>query len=139
MPFVLGASIAACWAFSDEDHPLANLALARIRADEALVPGLWWFEMRNILVVNERRNRISESDTAGFLRDLSRLRVRTDQVPDESAVLRLARAHRLSVYAACYLEMAQRECVPLATVHSDLASAAKTERVTRVGETRSSA
>ena len=31
MPFVLDASIAACWAFADEDHPPATLALARKR------------------------------------------------------------------------------------------------------------
>ena len=43
MPFVLDASIAACWAFEDEDHPRAALALERIRTDEARVPGLWWF------------------------------------------------------------------------------------------------
>ena len=31
MLFVLDASIAACWAFEDEDHPAATLALERIR------------------------------------------------------------------------------------------------------------
>jgi hypothetical protein len=38
MPFVLDPSIPACWAFEDEDHPAAALALERIRTDEALVP-----------------------------------------------------------------------------------------------------
>ena len=33
MPFVLDASIAACWAFDDEDHPVATLVLERIRTD----------------------------------------------------------------------------------------------------------
>lgn len=42
MPFVIDASIAACWAFRDEDHPLAALALERMRSDEALAPSLWW-------------------------------------------------------------------------------------------------
>ncbi len=71
MPFVLDASIAACWAFDDEDHPTAALALERIRTDEAFVPALWWFEIRNTLVVNERRKRLSESDTAAFLRGIA--------------------------------------------------------------------
>ena len=35
MPFVLDASIAACWAFDDEDHPVAALVLERVRTDEA--------------------------------------------------------------------------------------------------------
>ena len=66
MPFVLDASIAACWAFADEDHPVAALALERMRMDVALVPSLWWFELRNTLIVSERRGRLTETDTALF-------------------------------------------------------------------------
>jgi AbrB family looped-hinge helix DNA binding protein len=32
-----------------EEHPPADVALTRIRTDEALVPSLWWFEVRYIL------------------------------------------------------------------------------------------
>jgi len=129
MAFVLDASIMACWAFQDEDHPDASLAFLQMSAEEAVVPCLWWFEVRNILVVNERRRRIAESDTARFLLNLSRLRIRLDRVPDEGAVLRLARTHRLSVYDAAYLELAQREGVPLATLDVDLRKAAANEGV----------
>jgi predicted nucleic acid-binding protein len=132
MAFVLDASVAACWAFQDEDHPDASLAFLRIRTEEAVVPSLWWFEVRNILIVNERRRRIAESDTAAFLLCLSRLRIRVDRVPDEGAVLRLARAHRLSVYDAAYLELAQREGLPLATLDADLRTAAAGEGVARL-------
>jgi predicted nucleic acid-binding protein len=133
MPFVLDASIAACWAFQDEQHPRADAAFARIRIAEAVVPSIWWFEIRNILVVNERRKRIKESDTDGFLRDLSRLRIRMDREPGESAVLRLARAHRLSVYDASYLELALRESIPVATLDAELAAAAVAEGAELVG------
>ena len=129
MAFVLDASITACWAFQDEDHPDAGLAFHRMRAEEAVVPCLWWFEVRNILVVNERRGRIGESDTAAFLLNLSRLRVRLDRLPEGDAVLRLARTHRLPVYDAAYLELAQREGLPLATLDADLRRAAAGEGV----------
>ena len=59
MPFVLDASVAACWVFDDEDHPIAALALERIRNDEARAPSLWWFELRNALIVDERRKRLT--------------------------------------------------------------------------------
>jgi predicted nucleic acid-binding protein len=36
----------------------------------------------------------------------------------------LARNHRLSVYDAAYLELAQREGIPLATLDADLQKAA---------------
>ena len=129
MAFVLDASITACWAFQDEDHPDARLAFHRMRSEEAVVPCLWWFEVRNILVVNERRRRIAESDTAAFLSGLSRLRIRIDRAPDEGAVLRLARSRRLSVYDAAYLELSQREGLPLATLDADLKKAAAGEGV----------
>jgi predicted nucleic acid-binding protein len=123
MAFVLDASITACWVFQDETHPDADLAFHRIRIEEAVVPALWWFEMRNILVVNERRERITESDSAAFLAHLSRLRMRVDRSPDEGEILRLARTHRLSVYDAAYLELAHREGLPLATLDADLQKA----------------
>ena len=134
MPFVLEASVAACWAFQDEEHPHAGAALTRIRTEEAVVPSLWWFEVRNILVVNERRKRISEPDTTRLLRHLARLPIRVDRSPDEAGVLRLARTHRLSVYDASYLELALREALPLATLDAGLAAAARAEQTPLVGE-----
>lgn len=127
MPFVLDASIAGCWAFQDEQHPQADIAFRRIRTEEAVVPCLWWFEVRNILVVHERRKRITDLDTGDFLRNLSRLRVRVDRDPEEGVVLRLARTHRLSVYDAAYLELALRERLQIATLDADLAAAARAE------------
>ncbi len=124
MPFVLDASIAACWAFDDEEHPVAALALERIRTDEAVAPALWWFEVRNTLIVSERRNRLTEANTTTFLRELSRVGVMIDRSPDETAILSLARHHRLTVYDASYLELAQRETLPLATLDADLRKAA---------------
>ena len=129
MPFVLDASVTACWAFEDEDRRSATLALERLVSDEARVPSLWWFEVRNTLIVNERRGRLTERDTAAFLRGLSRLGVTVDRSPDEDKVLTLARRYRLTVYDASYLELAQRETLPLATLDVALARAARAEQV----------
>lgn len=134
MPFVLDAFIAACWAFEDEDHPAAALALERIRTDEAQVPSLWWFEVRNTLIVNERRGRITQADTAAFLRGLSRLGITVDRSPEEAAVLTLARRHSLSVYDAAYLELAQREQLPLVTLDKELRLAAHAIGTKMLGE-----
>jgi len=129
MPFVLDASVTACWAFQDEDHPLADLALARIRTDRAIAPSLWWFEVRNILIVSERRKRIAEAQTAAFLRDLATLSVDLDLSPETGEVLRLARTHQLSIYDAAYLELAQRNNIPLASLDAALIRAAHAESV----------
>ena len=124
MPFVLDASVAACWAFDDEDHPVAAFALERLRHDEALAPSLWWFEVRNTLIVGERRGRLTPADTTAFLRELTRFGVVTDRAPQEMAILTFAREHRLSVYDASYLELAQRAALPLATLDAALRRAA---------------
>ncbi len=129
MPFVLDASVALCWAFEDEGHPAAGLALRRIRTDEAVVPALWWFELRNALLSNERRGRLTEAESAGFLRDLSRLPVTVDAAPDEVGLLGVARRRRLSVYDASYLDLARRTGLALATLDTDLARAAQAEHV----------
>jgi predicted nucleic acid-binding protein len=134
MPFALDASIAACWAFDDEDYPVAALALERVRTDEARVPSLWWFEVRNTLIASERRGRLTECDTATFLYRLARLRVTVDRSPEEADVLPLARHRGLAVYDAAYLELARREGAPLATLDAALATAARAEQVLLPGE-----
>jgi predicted nucleic acid-binding protein len=132
MPFVLDASVALAWAFEDEWRPSASVAYQRIRTDEAIVPSLWWFELRNALVIGERRKRITEDATAAFLGHVSRLRVTIDYAPEETAILALTRRHRLGVYDAAYLQLAQRERIPLATFDSRLMRAARAEKVTLV-------
>ena len=129
MAFVVDSSITACWAFSDESNADATLALKRMSSERALVPPLWWFEMRNVLMVNERRGRLTEWSTVAFLRKLSRLPITIEPLPDSVAVVALSRAHRLTVYDAAYLELAQREGVPMATMDSDLIRAARSEGV----------
>jgi predicted nucleic acid-binding protein len=128
-PFVLDASVTLGWAFEDPGAYQAALAWERIRAGTAMVPSIWWFEVRNALIVNERRGRLSEADTSMFLRDLSRLRVTIDRSPEEAAVLALAWRRRLTVYDASYLELARREALPHATLDEDLARAARAEGV----------
>jgi predicted nucleic acid-binding protein len=134
MPFVLDASVTACWGFTDEADPVADLALLRIRSDDAFVPGLWWFEIRNILVINERRGRLTEAATAEFLDYLSGLRISVDATLAEAEILALARRHRLTVYDATYLHLAQRRGIPLATLDLELVRAARVEQVALIGD-----
>ena len=124
MAFVLDASVTVAWAFADEDHAVAAAALALIRNDQGCVPSPWWFEVRNVLIVNERPGRLRETDTAVFLRNLGRLPIVVDRAPEEAAVLTLARRHGLTVYDASYLELAERYAAPLATLDTTLAQAA---------------
>jgi predicted nucleic acid-binding protein len=124
MRFILDASIAITWAMRDEDHPIADLAFLEIQSGSAIVPGIFWYEIRNILVLNERRNRITPDDSARFLRNLEHLSIHVDFPQDGMEIMDLSRRHKLSVYDAAYLALAMRESLPLATLDNALKSAA---------------
>ena len=127
MPFVLDASVTASWCFEDEEASVADAAMDRLPEDHAVVPALWWFEIRNILVVNERRGRIESADSDVFLNDLARLPIRIASDPNGRLVVALARTHRLTAYDAAYLDLAVRLTAPIATLDRALADAARAE------------
>lgn len=112
MPFVVDASIAACWLLPDERRPIADAAFRRLADDEVIVPGLWLFELRNVLIVNERRGRMDPAKTARALRLVRALPVIIDTDVQEDDLMRHARTHRLTAYDAAYLELAQRRPLP---------------------------
>ena len=132
--FVLDASVVASWCFADESHPSAQLAFALIEQESAVAPTLLWFEVRNVLLVGERRKRLSEAQVGLFLTHLSELPIEVDHAPDERTVLGLARRHNLSVYDAVYLELAQRRALALATLDRALMNVARAEKVALLGE-----
>lgn len=129
----MDASTATARALNESDR-LAALARERLSDNHALVPTLWWFELRHALVVNERRGWITEQQSGRFLRAIGRLAIMVDSTPDESAVLGLARRHRLTVYDAAYLELALRTALPLATLDAALATAARSEGARVLGD-----
>jgi predicted nucleic acid-binding protein len=131
--YVLDASVAACWCFQDEQDNRAHAAIERLADERALAPSHWWFEVRNILLVGERRSRISETHSTQFLVRLERLPIDLAPLPDATAIFTLARRHRLTFYDAAYLEVAQRENMALATLDDALAAAASTEGVMLIG------
>jgi predicted nucleic acid-binding protein len=132
MPFVLDASTTISWYFPDEEHSDALAAWERLRQDDALVPAHWWFEVRNTMLIGERRKRSSENQTFDFLARLACTRIVEAPRPDDSDIFVLARRRRLTFYDAAYLELAQRERIALATLDDELAAAARAEGVALV-------
>jgi predicted nucleic acid-binding protein len=129
VPIVLDASLTAGWHFEDERSAGADAVLDSLTQDSGLVPLLWWFEIRNVTVLGERRGRATREQTATFLDLLSRLPIRMDSLPDERHLFELSRTYGLTFYDASYLELAQREEIGLATLDKALARAARAEGV----------
>jgi predicted nucleic acid-binding protein len=129
MRIVTDACVAGAWALPDEDVEVANAVLRMAPARGLVVPALWWFEIRNLLVTQERRRRLTEAQSTAFLADLRRIPIETDGKPGEATVLGVARRLGLTVYDAAYLELAKRRSLPLATLDRRLAAAAAAEGV----------
>ena len=127
MAVVIDASVAAAWCFSDERADAAEQVLAELTPHSGVVPAIFWYEIRNVLVVNERRGRIDPADSARFLMRLHGLSLLLDDRHDDETVMTLARKHTLSAYDSAYLETALRRGDSLATLDRNLAAAAAAE------------
>jgi predicted nucleic acid-binding protein len=123
MAVVVDCSIAAAWALVDERTVWTSASLKAATKEGAAVPSLFWFELRNILIMNERRGRIERGQITRFLRDVDSL-LEVDFSPVSSGVLDLARTHGLTVYDASYLELANRRRLALCTLDGQLVDAA---------------
>lgn len=128
MSFVLDASIALAWCFSDEATPLTTALLKKIESEKAYVPQLWTLEMGNILVTAERKKRISFAKIVEFLSILEELDIQVDHETSLRGfheIMSLAHSEKLTTYDAAYLELAMRLGLPIATKDSALKEAAK--------------
>lgn len=126
---VLDASISLAWLLDDEESPIAEAARARLAADNTLVPGIWHLEMRNALLVAERRKRLSRRMTEEKLDALAILPIHTDNEPSLPGTMALARNSGTSFYDALYLELALRTSADLATLDASLRRAAAKEGI----------
>ena len=125
--FVLDNSIIMSWCFQDEANQYADAVLDSLSEATALVPSIWPLEVINVLLVAERRMRISEADSVRFTTLLSQLPIvveyeRAEQIMKD--LLALARVKELSSYDASYLDLAMRKGLPLATLDKRLKQAA---------------
>lgn len=128
---VLDASALVGWVMPDERGiDLPELAAEH---DDLLAPWLLWAELRNILIVNERRGRLPPGSAEQITDAVGGLGIVLDTAPAGPVVLDLARRHRLTVYDALYLELSLRQGASLASLDAALLAAARAEAVSVVG------
>ena len=127
MRFVLDCSVAISWCLVDEDNNYANGILTIMPDSEAFVPGIWSLEIANVLLVAERRNRMTQEQSEEAIALLQSLLIQVDATTDANALgttLVLGRQEGLAAYDAAYLELALRLGLPLATNDTRLMEAA---------------
>ena len=140
MSRVLDASVTLAWLFPRENSAeaaVADRALRELPAGGAVVPAIWYAEVANGVLRGERMGVVQPSQSIFFLERLSQAMIATDDAPlrdRQVAVLALARAHGLTVYDACYLELALRRGAVLATFDRKLAEAGRAVGVKLFGD-----
>ena len=128
MSLIIDTSISLNWCFEDETSPETEVILDQVGYEGAVVPALWHTEIANGMIQAELRNRTTVSQIVSKLDMLGALLIETDYETIPRAwreTLILARTHRLTVYDACYLELALRRGLPLATLDKELAVAGR--------------
>ena len=124
MPIVVDNSIVMSWCLADEIDDLAERAKQHVVVEGAVVPAIWWYELRNALLINERRGRLDAVDTDAILTDILQVPFMLDRDHDDHTLVVLARQHSLSAYDAAYLEVALRRGLLLASLDRRLRQAA---------------
>lgn len=132
MSLVLDASALIGWAMPDESN--LDLEPVLMSHDVVLAPWLLWVELRNILLVSERRGRLPAGMVEQLVSTFDALAINLDTSPDGPVVIDLARRHSLSAYDALYLETALRHGAELASLDQALIRAARAEGVKVVAE-----
>ena len=117
------------WLFEDESTQKSEQLLTRLgKTESALVPPLWTWEVSNVLVVAQRKKRITRAQASGFLEMLKVLPIGIDTKSIHQAretTFELALERQLSAYDAAYLEIALRKQLPIASLDKQINRVAK--------------
>ncbi len=126
---ILDASVTLSFLLPSQSTTYAQTIFSSYQSWQALVPQLFDIELANVFAGQERRGRLGASETSELLEIVKRLSIVRDTHQDHHRVVKhvlpLAREAKLSVYDACYLELAMKHNIPLATVDEQLAHAAR--------------
>jgi len=127
--WVVDSSIGVAWAHPAQASSDADTLLASIRAGTKMViPTLWYPEVANVLMVLQRRNKLSSDTRAAALAFLDSFEFIIDDESIRAALRKtsdLAEKYDLTVYDATYLEVALRRNLPLASRDRELNNAAR--------------
>lgn len=130
---VLDASVLIAALLPDEaDAEAATDLLEQLEDVGAVVPALWPTEVANGLLVAARRQRIQDIRIPEALAEVALLPIEIESADPAilwSGPLALALRHKLTLYDAAYLELAQRLGLPLASFDRALRAAAAVENV----------
>ncbi|MFN0023333.1 MAG: type II toxin-antitoxin system VapC family toxin [Parvularculaceae bacterium] len=124
MTLVSDASVVLAAFVPDESEPASEALLAEIVQGGALVPSVFWNEIRNAVLSIERRRRLTRMEADLCLASLRALPLRVAPDRSDAEILHIARECRLTAYDAAYVALALHEKLPLATLDAEIIASA---------------
>jgi predicted nucleic acid-binding protein len=123
--FTVDCSVSMAWLFDEQSDIYTEAALDALSQGHAVAPQWWPIETINVLLVLERRNRLSSLQATQLLRHLHCLPVELKATQSSPIELHaLAHQNKLSSYDALYLDIALNARLPIATRDKRLRQAA---------------
>ncbi len=126
--FVVDNSVVMAWCFDDEVDFYTDAIQDLLARNVAFVPSIWPLEVANVLLVAERKKRITKAASGHFIAMLSQLPIVVDSTEPERVlhdVISLARQYKLTSYDSSYIELAIRKGLPIASLDNAILKAAK--------------
>jgi predicted nucleic acid-binding protein len=127
--FIVDASVGFAWAYQGQATLETDRLLNEVAAGATVVvPALWYLEMSNVLLIAQRRRRLTAIQRKAALEKLAAMQFMVDEEGTRHAFGKtsdLAEKHGLTIYDATYLELALRRSLPLASRDEALTNAAK--------------
>jgi predicted nucleic acid-binding protein len=133
---VVDSSVTMTWFLPDERTAESQKLLDATGQHGAVVPSIWPIEVANAFLLAERRKRILVEHRVRAVETILALPIEIDSetsLQSFGPIFELASQFRLNAYDACYLELARRRELPLATLDGDLRKAAEAAGVPLLG------
>lgn len=127
MSVVVDASTIVGILLPDEGGEYAEAVANRLLSQGGRAPALISIEVANALLQAERRRRIGEGSARSFTEQFERIGLFVDHDFRIDKTIELARRRGLTVYDSCYLELALRLGLPLASLDARLLAAVVAE------------
>ncbi|MDR1916744.1 MAG: type II toxin-antitoxin system VapC family toxin [Synergistaceae bacterium] len=121
--FVVDASVVLAWFNPLEQSDYADKILGCLNREAAIAPPLCALEVNNVLRGLEKKGALSKLEAEQALQSIANLPIALDGTPhgfQMPLVSSLAREYDLTIYDACYLELAMRLNLPLSTLDKQL-------------------
>jgi len=127
--FVVDASVGFSWVYQSQATNDTDALLNDVVSGAAVVvPTLWFFEIANVLLIAERRKKLTAAQRKAALKSLEALTLNIDEEGHRSAFRKtseISDKYGLSIYDGTYLELALRRKLPIASRDEPLRAAAK--------------